>query len=157
MRPVEATDVEEAVIPILRVADANRAVAWYERLGFTKESEHRFGPGMPAFVTVARGSVRLLRSIEDQDRNTADRASCYVRGAVQRMVRETGSWRGPWPCHRGGASQRDAPGAASGYKRARHTRGTELHAGRRPGRPIQRALGMGASHCRGMTGSRLQA
>jgi hypothetical protein len=57
-----ATHVEEAVIPIPRVAGANRAVAWYERLGFLKESEHRFGPGMPAFVTVARGSVRLLLS-----------------------------------------------------------------------------------------------
>src|SRR5919198_5853948 len=67
MRPVEATDVEEAVIPILRVADANRAVAWYERIGFTKESEHRFGPGMPAFVTVARGSVRLFLSEHTRD------------------------------------------------------------------------------------------
>ena len=59
---MEAIDVQEAVIPILRVADAARAVAWYDRLGFTKESEHRFGPGMPAFVTVARGSVRLFLS-----------------------------------------------------------------------------------------------
>ena len=59
---MEAAGVEEAVIPILRVADANRAVAWYARLGFTKESEHRFGPGLPAFVTIARGSVRLFLS-----------------------------------------------------------------------------------------------
>jgi hypothetical protein len=43
------------VIPILRVADAAAAVAWYQRLGFTTEWEHRFEPGMPAFVSIARG------------------------------------------------------------------------------------------------------
>jgi glyoxalase superfamily protein len=32
------------------------------RLGFQKRGEHRFGPGMPAFVTVARGDVRLFLS-----------------------------------------------------------------------------------------------
>jgi len=54
--------VDEAVIPILRVADAEVAVAWYARLGFRKESEHRFAPGLPAFVTVVRGSIRLFLS-----------------------------------------------------------------------------------------------
>jgi ribosomal protein S18 acetylase RimI-like enzyme len=29
--------MDEQVIPILRVANAARAVAWYERLGFTEE------------------------------------------------------------------------------------------------------------------------
>jgi Glyoxalase superfamily protein len=52
----------ESVIPILRVADASNVVAWYARLGFHKESEHRFGPGMPAFVMVARGNVRIFLS-----------------------------------------------------------------------------------------------
>src|SRR5215831_12153440 len=50
------------VIPILRVANAGRALAWYERLGFTKEWEHRFEPGMPAFVSIARGRARLFLS-----------------------------------------------------------------------------------------------
>jgi len=40
-----STGVDEAVIPILRVADASVAVAWYARLGFSRESEHCFGPG----------------------------------------------------------------------------------------------------------------
>ena len=53
--------MDEEVIPILRVADAT-AVAWYGRLGFTKEWEHRFEPGLPAFVSVARGSMRLFLS-----------------------------------------------------------------------------------------------
>jgi catechol 2,3-dioxygenase-like lactoylglutathione lyase family enzyme len=52
----------EEVIPILRVADAAAAVAWYGRLGFTQEWEHRFEPGMPAFVSVARGDLRLFLS-----------------------------------------------------------------------------------------------
>ena len=54
--------MDEEAIPVLRVADAAAAVAWYGRLGFTKEWEHRFEPGLPAFVSVARGRVRLFLS-----------------------------------------------------------------------------------------------
>src|SRR5262245_12780261 len=54
--------MEAEVIPILRVADAAAAVAWYARLSFTKQWEHRFAPGMPAFVAVARGRARLFLS-----------------------------------------------------------------------------------------------
>ncbi|GAA1873751.1 glyoxalase superfamily protein [Myceligenerans crystallogenes] len=53
---------DEAVIPILRVQDAAAAVAWYERLGFRQQWEHRFEPGLPAFVEIARGGVRLFLS-----------------------------------------------------------------------------------------------
>jgi catechol 2,3-dioxygenase-like lactoylglutathione lyase family enzyme len=52
----------EEIVPILRVADANAAVAWYMRLGFRKEWEYRFDPDCPAFVSVARGPVRLFLS-----------------------------------------------------------------------------------------------
>ena len=54
--------MDEEVVPVLRVADAARAVAWYERLGFVKEWEHQFEPGFPWFVSVARGRVRLYLS-----------------------------------------------------------------------------------------------
>ncbi|MFV5995853.1 glyoxalase superfamily protein [Streptomyces sp. NPDC056231] len=54
--------MDEEVIPILHVKDAAVAVAWYERLGFTQQWEHRFGPGFPAFVEVARGRVSLFLS-----------------------------------------------------------------------------------------------
>ena len=54
--------MDEEVIPILRVSDAAAAVAWYQRLGFTQEWEHRFEPGFPAFVSVARGRMRLFLS-----------------------------------------------------------------------------------------------
>jgi Glyoxalase superfamily protein len=54
--------METEVIPILRVADADVAVSWYERLGFTKQWEHRFDPSCPAFVSIARGGARLFLS-----------------------------------------------------------------------------------------------
>jgi catechol 2,3-dioxygenase-like lactoylglutathione lyase family enzyme len=54
--------MNENVVPILRVEDAAASVAWYERLGFTKQWEHRFKPGLPAFVQVARGEVQLFLS-----------------------------------------------------------------------------------------------
>ena len=59
--------MDEDVIPILRVADAAAAVAWYERLGFARQWEHRFEPGLPAFVEVARGGIRLFLSEHEGD------------------------------------------------------------------------------------------
>ena len=44
--------MEEEVIPVLYVVDAARAVAWYERLGFSKQWEHQFEPGFPLFVSI---------------------------------------------------------------------------------------------------------
>ena len=52
----------EEVIPILRVSNAAAAAAWYQRLGFAQEWEHRFEPGFPAFVSIARGPARLFLS-----------------------------------------------------------------------------------------------
>lgn len=54
--------MDEEVIPILHVANAATAVAWYERLGFSKEWEFRFDPESPWFVSIARGRVRLFLS-----------------------------------------------------------------------------------------------
>lgn len=54
--------MEEKVIPILRVRDADIAVAWYKRLGFRQTSVHRFEPGFPAFVTIERGPMKLFLS-----------------------------------------------------------------------------------------------
>jgi catechol 2,3-dioxygenase-like lactoylglutathione lyase family enzyme len=54
--------VDEEVIPVLRVGDAARACAWYARLGFEKQWDHQFEPGLPRFVSLARGRVRLYLS-----------------------------------------------------------------------------------------------
>ncbi|MBH5333350.1 VOC family protein [Streptomyces pactum] len=59
--------MNEEAIPILRVEDAGAAAAWYERLGFAKQWEHRFEPELPAFVEVARGGVRLFLSEHEGD------------------------------------------------------------------------------------------
>lgn len=50
--------MDEQAIAVLRVANAAGAVAWYERLGFIQEREHRIKPGWPAFVSIARAGHR---------------------------------------------------------------------------------------------------
>ncbi len=52
----------EQIVPILRVADAEAAVGWYARLGFAREFEHRFAPGMPRYVGLRRGEVQMSRA-----------------------------------------------------------------------------------------------
>lgn len=47
------------VVPILRVADAAVASAWYRRLGFTRVFEHRFEPDLPAYVGLRRDGAQL--------------------------------------------------------------------------------------------------
>lgn len=68
----------EEVIPILRVNEAARAVAWYERLGFAKEWEHQFEPGFPWFVSVARGNVPLYLSEHEADAPLGSLIHLYV-------------------------------------------------------------------------------
>jgi catechol 2,3-dioxygenase-like lactoylglutathione lyase family enzyme len=70
--------VTEEVIPVLRVMEAARAVRWYERLGFTKEWEHQFEPGLPWFVSVARANVRLYLSEHEGDAPRGSLIHLYV-------------------------------------------------------------------------------
>jgi hypothetical protein len=71
-------NVVEEVVPVLYVQDAGRAVAWYERLGFAKEWEHQFEPGLPWFVSVARGGVRLYLSEHKGDARPDTLIHLYV-------------------------------------------------------------------------------
>jgi hypothetical protein len=59
--------MDEEVLPIPHVADAAVAVRWYGRLGFVQQWEHRFEPGLPIFMEVARGRVRLFLSEHEGD------------------------------------------------------------------------------------------
>jgi Glyoxalase superfamily protein len=54
--------MEEQVIPILHVANAANAAAWYKRIGFAPEWEHRSHPHLPAFDCIAWGTVRMFLS-----------------------------------------------------------------------------------------------
>ncbi|MGQ0432386.1 MAG: glyoxalase superfamily protein [Microthrixaceae bacterium] len=53
----------DEAIPVLRVVDADASARWYEALGYVKEWEHQFEPGLPWFVSIARaGGARLYLS-----------------------------------------------------------------------------------------------
>lgn len=71
--------MDEEVIPVLRVADAARAVEWYGRLGFVKEWEHQFELGFPWFLCVARGNVRLYLSEHEGDATPDTLLHLYVK------------------------------------------------------------------------------
>lgn len=47
------------IVPILRVTDAEAALAWYARLGFEREFEHRFEPHLPLYLGIRRDDARL--------------------------------------------------------------------------------------------------
>lgn len=91
--------MDEEVIPVLRVADAAIAVRWYERLGFTKQWEHRFEPGMPAFVSIARGRARLYLSEHQGDASPGTLVHLAV-SAIDAVVAEFGQPAGepPYGC-----------------------------------------------------------
>jgi len=91
--------MDEEVVPILRVANAATSVAWYERLGFRKEWEHRFDPDCPAFVSIARGRARLFLS-EHRGDARPDTLIVLEVGDVDAVVAEFGRPRGepPYGC-----------------------------------------------------------
>lgn len=53
---------ETAAVPVLRVVDAEAAVRWWARLGFSEEFRHRFEPGFPLFVGVRRDGTQVFLS-----------------------------------------------------------------------------------------------
>ena len=66
-------------MPVLHVEDADRAVVWYERLGFRKEWAHQFEPGFPRSVSIARGNVRLYLSEHRGDARPNTLIHLYVK------------------------------------------------------------------------------
>ncbi|ROP33142.1 glyoxalase superfamily protein [Couchioplanes caeruleus] len=55
------------ITPILHTGDAEAAVAWYARLGFAKQWEHRFETGFPLFVCISRGRMQIFLSEHRDD------------------------------------------------------------------------------------------
>jgi catechol 2,3-dioxygenase-like lactoylglutathione lyase family enzyme len=81
--------VDEA-IPVLRVTDIARSLAWYERLGFVEEWTHRFDKGFPAFTAVARHQGARIFLSEHEADATPD-ALVYIRLTdVDAVAREFG-------------------------------------------------------------------
>jgi catechol 2,3-dioxygenase-like lactoylglutathione lyase family enzyme len=64
--------------PVLRVADASAAAAWYRRLGFTKQWEHRFAPGLPLYVGIARDAAQIHLSEHTGDARPDTLVYLYV-------------------------------------------------------------------------------
>lgn len=60
-------EMKEYLSPVLHVRDARRAAAWYARLGFTVQWEHRFDPELPLYVSIARGRLNLHLSEHSGD------------------------------------------------------------------------------------------
>jgi catechol 2,3-dioxygenase-like lactoylglutathione lyase family enzyme len=49
----------DEISPIFRVADGRRAAAWYARLGFEVEGEHRFAADLPLYLFLNRNGASL--------------------------------------------------------------------------------------------------
>jgi hypothetical protein len=92
--------MEAEVVPVLRVADAAAAVAWYERLGFTEQWVHRVEPGCPAFVSIVRDRARLFLSEHHGDARldtlvhlfVSDVDAVVAGGRVRPARRRTSVW-----------------------------------------------------------------
>jgi len=82
--------MEAEVVPVLHAADAAAAVAWYERLGFTEQWVHRFEPGCPAFVSIARDRARLFLSGHRGDARPGTLVHLFVSD-VDAVVAEFGA------------------------------------------------------------------
>ena len=91
--------MEIEAVPILRVADADAAVRWDDRLGFTRQWEHRFDPDCPAFVSIACGGARLFLSGHRGDARPGTLVGLYV-GDVAAVEAEFGRPGGepPYGC-----------------------------------------------------------
>jgi len=68
----------EQIIPIFRVADAEAAFSWYTRLGFERDFEHRFEPGLPLYLGIRRGDVRIHLSEHVGDAKPGSLAYVWV-------------------------------------------------------------------------------
>lgn len=70
--------MQEEMVPIFRVEDGQAASKWYARLGFEVESEHRFAPGLPLYLFLKRGSMRLHLSEHTGDARPGTLVYVYV-------------------------------------------------------------------------------
>lgn len=76
---------QQRVIPALRITQYQRSKEFYvERLGFALEWEHRFEPGFPVFMSIARDGMQLYLT-----EHTGD---CQVGGLVHFVIEDVNAW-----------------------------------------------------------------
>ena len=103
--------MKESVAPIMRITDVDRAVEWYQRLGFGKAGEHRFEPDMPAYVFIARGDVWLHLSQHEGDARQGTLVYLLVEDvdAIANDFRRRGRGQPLGSRHRAARSRRQPP------------------------------------------------
>lgn len=75
----------QRVVPALRITDSARSKSFYvEQLGFRVEWEHRFGPGFPVFLSVARDGMQIYLTEHSGD--------CQVGGLVHFVIEDVDAW-----------------------------------------------------------------
>ena len=71
----------QRVVPALRITNYVRSRAFYvDKLGFRIEWEHRFEPGFPVFMAVARDGMQIYLSEHSGD--------CQVGGLVHFVIED---------------------------------------------------------------------
>ncbi|MEU8298616.1 glyoxalase superfamily protein [Micromonospora sp. NPDC048909] len=70
--------MRERLAPVLRVTDASAAAAWYARLGFGTQWEHRFAPELPLYLSIARGDIEVHLSEHSGDARPGTLLYLYV-------------------------------------------------------------------------------
>ena len=68
----------EELVPIFHVKDGYETAKWYARLGFEVEGEHRFAPGLPLYLFLRRGAMRLHLSEHKGDARPGTLVYVYV-------------------------------------------------------------------------------
>ncbi|MGC4025373.1 MAG: glyoxalase superfamily protein [Mesorhizobium sp.] len=75
-------------VPIFRIFDEAKAREFYlDFLGFQLDWEHRFGPNMPLYMQVSRGSLKLHLSEHSGDASPGSTALVYMEG-VEALQKE---------------------------------------------------------------------
>ena len=97
----------QRVIPTLRMTNYARSRGFYvERLGFTVEWEHRFGPNMPVFLSLSRDGMQIYLSEHSGD--------CEVGGLVHFLIPDVDAWHAEF--QQRGATVAEAPNDDLGFR-----------------------------------------
>ena len=99
------------MVPIFRVKDAAKAIAFYQRVGFVLEGTHQFASDLPVYAFLLRGNVQLHLSEHKGDAPKRSLAYFWVQDldaiAEARWPDRRASTMGPRTGNRGPRRQPD--------------------------------------------------